>query len=104
MGSYKWGYKSLIWAISIAILLLALLVTTHEPPSSLPILQGQSPLVLKYRKGAWNILKKKFPFAVTVTVLTVDYSRPQNVWSKHQGRLKAPITRRFMGCYTWGYK
>ena len=30
MGSYKWGYKS---PITIVILLITLLITTHEPPS-----------------------------------------------------------------------
>ena len=34
MGSYKWGYKSpAIWVITIVILLITLLITTHEPPS-----------------------------------------------------------------------
>ena len=33
MGSYTWGYKSLIWVISIVTLLITLLITTHEPPS-----------------------------------------------------------------------
>ena len=32
-GSSKWGYKSLIWVISIVTLLITLLRTTHEPPS-----------------------------------------------------------------------
>ena len=33
MGSYKWGYKPPIGVINIVILLIALLITTHEPPS-----------------------------------------------------------------------
>ena len=36
--SYKWGVTSpVFWAISIAALLMPLLVTTHEPPSSSPV-------------------------------------------------------------------
>ena len=31
-GSYKWGYKSLIWVIGIVTLLISLLITT-QPPS-----------------------------------------------------------------------
>ena len=36
MHSYKWSYKSLIWAITIVTLLILIspLVTPHEPPSS----------------------------------------------------------------------
>ena len=34
MGSYKWSYKSLIWAVVIVTLLITpLIITTHEPPS-----------------------------------------------------------------------
>ena len=34
-GSYKRGYKSLIWAINVIVtLLLTPLITTHEPPST----------------------------------------------------------------------
>ena len=34
MGSYKWGYKSLVWVISMVTLLRTPLITTHEPPST----------------------------------------------------------------------
>ena len=38
MGSYKYGYKSLIWVIikviTIVALLISPLITIHEPPSS----------------------------------------------------------------------
>ena len=33
MGSYRWGHKSPNWVLTIVILLVALLLTTHEPPS-----------------------------------------------------------------------
>ena len=33
MGSYKWGYKSIIWVLIMVALLIPLLITTHEPPS-----------------------------------------------------------------------
>ena len=47
MGSYKWGYESVIWVISMVTLrtllsvyrltlLISLLITTHEPPSGTP--------------------------------------------------------------------
>ena len=37
MGSYKWGYKSLIlWVITMVTLLITPLITTHEPSSELP--------------------------------------------------------------------
>ena len=36
MGSYMSGYKSLIWSITIVILLITPLLTSHEAPSSTP--------------------------------------------------------------------
>ena len=33
MGSYKWGYNSLIRVISLVTLLITPRITTHEPPS-----------------------------------------------------------------------
>ena len=33
LGSYKWGYKSLNMVITVHILLITLLITSHEPPS-----------------------------------------------------------------------
>ena len=33
MGSYKWVISPRIWVTTIVILLIALFVTTHEPPS-----------------------------------------------------------------------
>ena len=34
MGSYKWGYKSIIWVSIMVALLIPPLITTHEPPST----------------------------------------------------------------------
>ena len=44
MGSYKWGYKSLIWVTSI----VTLLITTHEPLSRVGLTGGlTSPIGLE---------------------------------------------------------
>ena len=33
-GRYKWVISPLIWVLSIVTLLITLLISTHEPPSS----------------------------------------------------------------------
>ena len=33
MGSFKWGYKSLVLLMTIVTLLITPLITTHGPPS-----------------------------------------------------------------------
>ena len=56
MGSYKRGYKSLIWVISIVTLLVTLLITTHEP------LYGSSSTRLRALRGLHGLWPEGFGF------------------------------------------
>ena len=48
MGSYKWDYTFLIWAINIVTLLTTPLITTHEPPSRAAAMEesGRIPVLM----------------------------------------------------------